>query len=294
MTHGENSPEELERWKADLDGVLGSIGLAASPNNAGRKTLAGSHSNPTSPTLLQGELTINSDRELKSVEYAVLSKAESPLDALFRSVDRRISSLNSGEYVEEDEEVVGTQDPNGASFIRVVVTDDQDTSPARPKLISGSSSKRHSIIGDLPALATIDETSHSRENSSIDPDSTVRPNKFPNVAVTGSPNILLNDQFFSPEPATAPLRSRPSTPDTIAPSLYLQSFKDIPTPSTTPVSETPTIDQAKLLARQCWEEDESFLDRKKIAEWLGSACVLRSLCACSLMRTKLRKMIIVV
>jgi hypothetical protein len=288
LTHGENSPEELERWKADLDGVLGSIGLAASPNNAGRKTLAGSHSNPTSPTLLQGELaplTINSDRELKSVEYAVLSKAESPLDALFRSVDRKIVSLNSSEYVEEDEEVVGTQDPNGASFIRVVVTDDQDASPVRPKLTSGSSSKRHSIIGDLPALATINETSHSRENSYIDPDSTVQPNESPNMAVTGSPNILLNDHFFSPEPVATPLRSRPSTPDTIAPSLYLQSLKDIPTPSATPVSDTPTMDQAKLLARQCWEEDESFLDRKKIAEWLGSACVLRWLCACSLKRT---------
>lgn len=40
---------------------------------------------------------------------------------------------------------------------------------------------------------------------------------------------------------------------------------------------TPLIERAKEFAQKCWDEDPSFLEPRKIAEWLGSTYVLFSL-----------------
>lgn len=272
LANADNSPEDLSIWKADLDGVIGAIGLPASPNATRKEQFEGSHSTPTTPLLSQGEsapLSIITAQEIKSVEDAVLSRAESPLAALFRSVDTTISSTSSSDYIEEDEELQNLR-ANSSPIIRVVVPAGQNLSDVRPKINSGSSSKRGSLVGDLPVLATIEE-SHSRENSSADPVLTIRPSKSINQLPIESSNSLLNDLFLSQDLSPSP---RSKTPDSTG-SYFLSSATSMPS-SDSPESSSSPQDQAKQFARLCWEEDESFLDRKKIAEWLGSTLVLQT------------------
>lgn len=44
------------------------------------------------------------------------------------------------------------------------------------------------------------------------------------------------------------------------------------------IAALPLEQQAQQLSQRCWEEDEAFLDKLKIAEWLGSRWVFRSTC----------------
>lgn len=58
-------------------------------------------------------------------------------------------------------------------------------------------------------------------------------------------------------------------------------------PSRVEDANAPDIDRrGRELANKCWTEDEDFLAKEKIAEWLGGMCVMPSVCYCGNIQTE--------
>lgn len=234
-TKVDHSPTDLQRWGQDLDGVLDSIG--STPPAAGVK--------PVPAALLTGAtpLTVVTRDKLSPVEEAVLSQMESPLEALFRTSDLQRVALGGAAVEVGEKNKIAAEDISSSA------------NPAGRSSGTTALMTRSQSAGAEPStLETIVETTHSRETSDKSPaDFTTLPHLVPLPPSLAASPALGSDSSFM---------------DVILPSV--DSAPTIFASSPAPTIVTPLEDEAPELARKCWEEDESFLDRKKIAEWLGS------------------------
>jgi len=134
-------------------------------------------------------------------------------------------------------------------------------------------------------LSSIPESSHSRETSSATTiHSQQSPSSSPSLNSSNSSKFPLPLPFASPPlihlPSRSPLSANKSRISIVGypsssghsrspatSSIYLSS----PSTSTIrPPEEGSLKEKARELSRRCWEEDESFLERRKIASYLGS------------------------
>lgn len=84
---------------------------------------------------------------------------------------------------------------------------------------------------------------------------------YPSTANTSSSSIL------------SPVGLSTSSPARPGPAARAKSKKQREEEELSGLSEEVVEAKAKVLAERCWDEDETFLERRKIAEWLGSAFV---------------------
>jgi len=170
--------------------------------------------------------------------------------------------------------------------------------PPKIRLVSPN---QQQTPNQFDTLSSIPETSHSRENSTT---TTTNPSHSPN----SSPSLTNHSSRFPPPPpplpfspplinlpSRSPLSTNKSRISIVGyPSSSsmtgsghsrspAQSSSYLSSPSSTPTIRPPSPsssltpgdiggleEKAKELAKKCWEEDEVFLERRKIASFLGS------------------------
>lgn len=173
----------------------------------------------------------------------------------------------------------------------------------------GSSNRRHSTqegLGLGLGLATISESSHSRDSSLTTPtkadttprrphtaDATLPPPPFlftqsespsSNGAPSSTSAVKLSNQrnrAARQSVVTYPSAVRPgSLPNSMAgstvslgsePSLRGGGHKSMELGPGDETSGEAFEERGRIAAQRCWDEDASFIEPKKIAEWLGSA-----------------------
>lgn len=172
-----------------------------------------------------------------------------------------------------------------------------------------SASRRHSLnqegLGLGLGLATITESSHSRDSSFANADTTPRrPHtadaSVPPFVVTKSPSPSTNGGPASPSSTTPKLsntRNKAARQSVVTYPTFVRtaSLPGSRTGSTASLGSDPSLrrgghksteqalgagddlpsealeEKARIAAQRCWDEDTSFLEPKKIAEWLGSS-----------------------
>ena len=178
----------------------------------------------------------------------------------------------------------------GLGFRTLEIPSSSSSSQDPPKIRLVSPNQQQTP-NQFDTLSSIPETSHSRENSTTtnhspnsSPYLTNNSSRFPpplpfspplihlpsrsplstnksRISIVGYPSSSSSGHSRSPAQSSSYLSSPSSTP-TIRP----------PSPSTplTPGDIGGLEEKAKELAKKCWQEDEGFLERRKIASFLGS------------------------
>ena len=151
-------------------------------------------------------------------------------------------------------------------------------------------------------LETITETSHSRENSLATPyiesPTDILSPSDTSRSITPSPIVASTSTSNSPLPSSSTNSLQSSFSSTLAsrkatmrqsvvvyPTGKSLNFSSESLKKSTSVPPSPAInppdspaglnfeERAREFAQRCWDEDETFLDTKKIAEWLGTTLV---------------------
>lgn len=271
------SSNEPSDWKTDLDGVIGAIGVSTSPS------LPSSPSFPSVRPFSSSSRSVSQPPPLSinlapdnstPTEAPILSKVDSPLEALFRLPDNRRSSHVEVESDAQDQQSAQPFPPRIQLLAPQKEVDGFEGSLRPTKSISSAQAKRHSVAIDVPSLETISETTHSRESSSNGSSgSPLTPTAFlplliplpPSRSSTPLSDVKDEKRATSPTPNRSPTfpfsLSLPTPVPAIATLAVASSSGDI--------SIRSDMDP-KDIARKCWEEHESFMDRTKFAEYLGS------------------------
>lgn len=345
----ERLKKELQRWKLDLDGVLGSIGDSVggvSPDLSARSTSPNGDTPPAPnvPTprvdlppfiplesaFMGRSISTPPRRPTWNEEWA---QGEEPV-VTQRSASLPTSSLSplpplpSGLALEDSPElptISPLREQPDSSPVEMLASPamesarqspttslDESSSSAIPAALPDgleSASRRHSLnqegLGLGLGLATITESSHSRDSSLANADTTPR---RPHTADASIPPFVLTK---SPSPST---NGGPTSPSSTTPKLSntrnkaarqsVVTYPIVARTSSLPGSRTgssislgsdPSLrrgghksteqalgageelssealeEKARITAQRCWDEDKSFLEPKKIAEWLGSS-----------------------
>lgn len=165
--------------------------------------------------------------------------------------------------------------------------DEFDSSP--PSISQTTRDKRLSLIPGPASLATITESSHSRESSLTTPTkpspvlATPEPSRAPPLVFTQSPSPGSTVQSSQPPsrkhvrqsvvayPAGRAFSSTPgqssSSSRTSLQSDGLERREEI---RSAEEEGMPLKEKTQLLAQRCWDEDGSLVESRKLAEWLGS------------------------
>ncbi|GAA6059042.1 hypothetical protein JCM10212_001267 [Sporobolomyces blumeae] len=91
------------------------------------------------------------------------------------------------------------------------------------------------------------------------------------VSIVGYPSSSLASRSAVTSPTPTSASSTTSLQSTLSPSS-MRRARPLDTPEIGEnLSEEELDEKARTCAKRCWDEDETFLERRKIAEWLGSS-----------------------
>lgn len=290
---------ELKGWKLDDNGVLIGEGLKnGTPSPvASRTTNSGGKRRLDLPTFAPDPAGTG---RKASWQGAAGTHSDDPDEPV---VTQRSKSLPpAGVGIDTDQRAVSTPLASSSDqppAIRLVspATSLKDLPPAPASAPAPSNPADAESLGDTPGLglSTIIESAHSRDNSLVS--SPVSPQvedalvtgkndsqtsvphetspatmatPLPSFAVTGSPaSGTPHSTFSSTSNQRSPLSRQSIVAHPLAHRTPSSASSKTAMPSLDP--NLPFEEQAQTAAQRCWDEDASFIEARKMAEWLGSA-----------------------
>lgn len=263
MSEDDRLRTELRRWKVDSDGVIDPTGNKSPDSN---KSTRNSPSLPTLPSQTSPSVVLRPDRSISAPERSQFSSLpDSPKSLpLLHPVELEAPSIDS------PVNAMGTPSirlVTPSVFVNHAMNDDEP---------SNGEGNSPAVDGLGLSLETIEEATHSRESSLAPPDPSSSTLSLDNFGATGLPPSFVSLSADSSPVLSSrkamPRQSVVGYPSGRSPTFLESSQLSIP-PDSPLVSET-FEERAKGFAQRCWDEDETFLEPRKIAEWLGSTCVL--------------------
>ncbi|GAA5837679.1 hypothetical protein JCM3766R1_000554 [Sporobolomyces carnicolor] len=304
---GDRLRNELRLWRLGVDGVLGGFDSYSVPSEGDSRTrpAAGERRpslpegkvattefegikmgrNGSLPTYPESTLSGRGASEMPSIKLS--SPKRTPSSTVTSSPNKRQTLiLSPHEYADGLGSIPETSHSRENSNATIVSSANQNS----PRLFNQHSP---TFSPPLPPIPSMLPTSPPMVPTPSTKSNRSDKNAKSRISIVGypvsssssiSPTPTLSRHLASPTPSSATASSSKNGSTTSLP--LTATGASSPGQASSQYSATSTLrrqdqgteepfdaleDKAKELARKCWDEDEGFLERKKIAEWLGSS-----------------------
>ncbi|GAA5926050.1 uncharacterized protein JCM15063_005194 [Sporobolomyces koalae] len=289
---GDRLRNELRQWRLGVDGVLG--GFDQTHTATARSEERPSATSSRRPSLPEGKVTgahLDGPASLKLGRNASL-----PLT--FETTDTPSIRLSSPNRTNPQVAPVSSRQTLSPPSTQIDLSSIPESSHSRENsnatlpAVSSESARSFNLPPPVPTLPMSPPMVPTPSSSSM---TTGRKNAASRVSIVGYPSTYTTLSSTGSGSGSPRYLISPSPPTTSRPTSATGSNSSLPLahPSVSPQpsqhsnstlrhapdlqassaveAETALSEKAKELAQRCWDEDEGFLERRKIAEWLGSS-----------------------